>query len=65
MRSGDKSIILNQVANLIEDKRYESKKSKHKVNNVTAIIGPNFHNRRGPYKMNIRGKSHLRILFDI
>ena len=27
--------------------------NKHKVNNVTAIIGPNFHNRRGPSKMNI------------
>lgn len=29
------------------------KKIKYKVNNVTAIIGPNFHNRRGPSKMNI------------
>lgn len=29
------------------------KTNKYKVNNVTAIIGPNFHNRRGPSKMNI------------
>ena len=43
----DKSITLNQIAILIEGERYESTNKKYKVNNVTAIIGPNFHNRRG------------------